>query len=87
MMGRHQHSIIKRVFVEPGIYDIGVTEDDAALAASMEPAQPIQTPISTLDERIASEIVNPTDQKVRGVGIGLKRSSRWAQHFDKAEQI
>tara|TARA_R100000458_G_scaffold59942_1_gene73006 strand:+ start:1305 stop:1979 length:675 start_codon:yes stop_codon:yes gene_type:complete len=63
-----------------------VNSDDVDLAASMETAQPIQTPISTLDERIASEIVNPTEQKIKGVGIGLTRSSKWSQHFDKAEK-
>tara|TARA_R100000231_G_scaffold122851_3_gene93049 strand:+ start:5995 stop:6672 length:678 start_codon:yes stop_codon:yes gene_type:complete len=64
----------------------GSVDDDATLAASIEVAQPIQTPISTLDERISSEIVTPTEQKIKGVGIGLKRSSKWSQHFDKAEK-
>ena len=52
----------------------------------MQTSQPIVTPINTLDERIVSEIINPTEQKIKGVGIGLKRSSKWAQHFDEAEK-
>ncbi len=59
--------------------------DDKALEASMDTNQPIEPTVLSLNDRILSEVVNPSEQKIKGIGIGLRRSMKWSDHFEKAE--
>tara|TARA_R110002051_G_scaffold262018_2_gene321950 strand:+ start:238 stop:903 length:666 start_codon:yes stop_codon:yes gene_type:complete len=62
-------------------------EDDDVLVESMVPSQPIDEPAPlTIADRILSEVVEPTEEKIRGVGIGINRSMKWADHFERAER-
>ena len=62
------------------------TPEDEILSESIEMAQPIETQLSSLDERILSEVTNPDERKIKDLRIGLKNSSKWSQHFKEAEQ-
>jgi|TARA_R110000824_G_scaffold84582_7_gene210897 membrane-bound lytic murein transglycosylase B len=63
------------------------TEDDKALIESLEPEQTLAPFVpTTVSERILAQTIEPTDSKVKGISIGLSRSSKWSKYFDEAER-